>query len=636
MPRNRGGLSSGPDKQRGQALLFVTVAALVMLLAMLTMFSMGQLTTEKMKLQNTADAAAYSAAVAQARDYNFTAYLNRGMIANDVAVAQLVGLASWGRNYYDTFHTLTNRVDSNYSWVLRGPLYPLWSVSHGVAKGASSGLKTAFEGAARTFVPLLLGINIGFANAEKIYHYGTALTVAQTLGVDDRFNSILQGTVGFDLSAITNYIRFGNTYNVIRLNDPSASLSLLGVAGYAYNTYQWANFTSDRNPLGPWGSERVDNSFTERYCGSGWLSFGSDWICRLPNSLGGRSWSYRTHTQIDTITHPADDGTFDGPKKDRMSGVVMATTDDFTKDRSKNWWLPMLVDPILLVGPPGYAPMGWFLKMLFHDGSTKLADDRETNPLTGGARGRKADSWNHRWEASDSTNMLAIATIPICGIPFWGCINIPVMPLMSGGSGALGDDASGTASAGPNSGDISKIFTALRTYRDVKDIAQATDTEHQNLSSPPLVVEVEKQTKTISTSATVTTNSSGGGNLGIGRTAGATDPAGCGVGSVGRNAPRVTAAFGSGNLDVGDGSAANCMRALAKAEAYFSRPANLYPRGDGLAEYGSLYSPYWQARLLPNSSAEQSASLILHGLTDFRSFGAGASSTASGMLDLAR
>lgn len=627
MSYRRRAISPTPNQQRGQALLFVTVTALVMLLAMLTMFSMGQLTTEKMKLQNTADAAAYSAAVAQARDYNFSAYLNRGMIANDVAVAQLVGMASWSRNYYDTFNVLTPRVDSRYSWVKPGPLYPLWSTTHGVAKTASRGLKAAFEGAARLFVPLLLGINTGFQSAQKIYHYGTALTVAQTLGVDGRFNRILQGTVGVDLSPITNYIRFGNTYNVIKLNDPSASLSLLGVAGYAANTYQWANFTSDRNPLGPWGTETRDDKYEDRDCILDTI-FGCMW-------WGG--W-YTVH-RYQTISHPTN-ASDDGPKKDRMAGVVNASLDEFTTDRSKNWWLPMLVDPILLVGPTGY-PSAWFLKMLFHDGSTKLADDTESDVRNRwGSRNanwgyRKRDSWNQRWEASDSTNMLAISTVPLCGIPFWGCVNIPVIPLMSGSSGALGADASGTASAGPNSGDLSRL-TALRTYRDVTDIAQATNTAHQNLRSPPLVVEVEKQTKTISTSSTVTTNSIGGGHLGIGRTAGAADPAGCGPGNVARNAPRVTAAFGSGNLDVGDGAAANCMRALAKAEAYFSRPANLYPRGDGLAEYGSLYSPYWQARLLPNSSAEQSASLILHGLTDFRSFGAGASSTVSGMLNLAR
>jgi hypothetical protein len=56
------------------------------------------------------------------------------------------------------------------------------------------------------------------------------------------------------------------------------------------------------------------------------------------------------------------------------------------------------------------------------------------------------------------------------------------------------------------------------------------------------------------------------------------------------------------------------MRALSKAEAYFSRPTDLFPRGDGKTEYGSLYSPYWQARLLPSSLLEQTASLLFQGL----------------------
>ena len=40
------------------------------------------------------------------------------------------------------------------------------------------------------------------------------------------------------------------------------------------------------------------------------------------------------------------------------------------------------------------------------------------------------------------------------------------------------------------------------------------------------------------------------------------------------------------------------------------RPTTLFPRGDGKAEYGSLYSPYWQAHLLPSGIPEQAASII--------------------------
>ena len=580
--------SAGPDRQRGQALIFTAVVMLVMMLALLTMVSMGQLTTEKMRLQNTADSAAYSAAVAQARDYNFSAYMNRGMIANDVAVAQLVGLASWSRNYYDTFHELTKRADTRYSWLLPGPLYPLWTGSSSVAKAASTGLKPAFENAARLFVPLLLGVNEALMVGQKIYHFGTALTVAQTLGVDDAVAELSSRHLGvdFDLNELLDVIGLGST-SVVRANDSHARLSVLGVAAYVKNTIEWVNFTSVRNPLGPWGTETKDDSYETEEC-RWWSWFGS--------CAGGSYTKY--HSVIAEKKHPAkpDD---DGPKKDRMSGVVIASLDEFSTDRSKDWWMPMLVDPTVLIGPKGPS---WFMKMLFHDGKTKLADDLEVSGSKSGGY-KKDDSWNHRWEAEDSTNMLGLGTIPICGIPFVGCINIPAVVALSGGPAfPLGEDASGKASAGFKTGEWSPTKTALRKYRDVADIEQATATKHTNLTSPPLVVEVEKGSDLVNNT-------------------------GCG-GSV-QNAPKIAAAFGAGNLKLHDGSAENCMRALAKAQAYFSRPTDLFPREDNKTEYGSLYSPYWQARLMPNSTAEQAASLISQGLNGFRGFGSGSTAEAT-------
>ncbi len=82
-------------RQRGQALvygLFVLIGGLAMLFFL---FNTGQLTREKTKLVNTADAVAYSAAVMNARALNFAAYTNRALIANEVAIAQMVSLSSW-------------------------------------------------------------------------------------------------------------------------------------------------------------------------------------------------------------------------------------------------------------------------------------------------------------------------------------------------------------------------------------------------------------------------------------------------------------------------------------------------------------------------------------------------------------
>lgn len=615
---------AGGRRQRGQALVFVTVTILLMVIAMMTTYNMGQLTNHKTRLQNTADAAAYSAAVAQARDYNFSAYMNRAMIANDVAVAQLVALRSWTENYNETFKSggLTAKSSPGAGGlaggIQAGPMYAMWTTQERIAKVAASALQRVFAGGAPVVVRLLQGMNTGFAATQKVYHYSTALTVAQMLGVDDRFNDYMRSAVGFDLSAITSLIRFADSYNVVKMNDANAALSLLGFAAYAYDTSQWLRFTADRNPVGPWGTDTSDWTwnYTQEECHGRYFynPFGRDWCW---GDAGG-SWGSRggfvdvTHhvPDIRRRNYPDTDGTFDGPQKDRYANVVIASLDEFTVDRNKAWNLPLLVDPVLLIGPAA-RPSSWFLKMLFH-GSTGVElwnDEREYNDssvrvclffgcftapgrrLSNPQNGyRKIGSWNNRWKAHDETSFLGLATVPVCGIPFWGCINIPAIPFKSGLNfdKAEADVSTGYPSGHPIHLSRDEIF---RRYRDVKDIEQGTDTAHQNWSSPPILVEVERA------SGSVRTTQAGG-------------PSGCGGRHV--KGSTVSAVFGQGNFRLGNGTSANCMRAMAKAQAYFSRPTDLWPRADNKTEYGSLYSPYWQARLVKATAADQTLSLITH------------------------
>lgn len=102
-PGSRPATLPRPARQRGQALVFATITMAVVLLALLVMVSSGQLATEKMRLQDTGDAAAYSGALLVSRDYNFSAYTNRAMVANQVAVAQWVGMTSWARHNQQVF-----------------------------------------------------------------------------------------------------------------------------------------------------------------------------------------------------------------------------------------------------------------------------------------------------------------------------------------------------------------------------------------------------------------------------------------------------------------------------------------------------------------------------------------------------
>ena len=70
-------------QQQGQAIIFVILFLGVVLLSLVFLYKAGKITSEKMQLQNAADAAAYSVSVTEARDLNFMAYTNRAMVANE-------------------------------------------------------------------------------------------------------------------------------------------------------------------------------------------------------------------------------------------------------------------------------------------------------------------------------------------------------------------------------------------------------------------------------------------------------------------------------------------------------------------------------------------------------------------------
>jgi hypothetical protein len=82
-------------RQCGQVLALLLMLWAALLGGMLLVFNSGQIVSAKLRLVGAADAAAYSAAVWQARALNFQAYMNRGIVANEVAIAQLVSLRSW-------------------------------------------------------------------------------------------------------------------------------------------------------------------------------------------------------------------------------------------------------------------------------------------------------------------------------------------------------------------------------------------------------------------------------------------------------------------------------------------------------------------------------------------------------------
>lgn len=82
---------------QGQLLPLAAVLLLAVAASVLWMFNSSQLVSEKIRLVNTADAVVYSAGVFEARLLNYDAYTNRAIVANQIAIGQAVGLASWLR-----------------------------------------------------------------------------------------------------------------------------------------------------------------------------------------------------------------------------------------------------------------------------------------------------------------------------------------------------------------------------------------------------------------------------------------------------------------------------------------------------------------------------------------------------------
>lgn len=200
---------SCPRNLRGQALvLFLTLIG-VLCLGVILLFDTSQVVNKKVRLTNTADAAAYSVAVQQAKAYNFAAYMNRAQVGNEVAVAQIVSMWSW----LNMLHTHT-RVGYN----------------------------------TFTYLSLIPGVGAVFAVLARIYDaaeqvvgnvrnvFGRAVTLGGVIpGADGGLVSILSRlNQGYSLAttAVLDYVGLYDGYTivdeVIARNDPTAEMNAVG------------------------------------------------------------------------------------------------------------------------------------------------------------------------------------------------------------------------------------------------------------------------------------------------------------------------------------------------------------------------------------------------------------------------
>ena len=221
----------------GQAsvLLVALVASLVACFAV--SYSAGQLVNDKMRLVNAADAAAYSAAVWEARSLNFQSYMNRAIVANEVALAQLVSLRSWSR-YVSTAAGNGARV-AQYIPPLAAPIRALaqgWRAVDATLQSTLPALEASLS---------LWNVAV-LANAQSVSHQQAPIVAADLVGEVARRNEPrAQVTTATRLLEVRNAAEWQNRFNknfaIVRMEwqTPVRGLALYVDGGLGDNHFRY-------------------------------------------------------------------------------------------------------------------------------------------------------------------------------------------------------------------------------------------------------------------------------------------------------------------------------------------------------------------------------------------------------------
>lgn len=158
--------------QQGQALVYVIALLAAMALMAAYTHNAFTLANERTRLQNTADAVAYSVATVEARDLNFKAYTNRAMIANQVAIAQMVGLMSWSRWLETTSQNLATVTS----------IIPYVNAATRTLAQASRTTRSALEQALPIAVEVIQTNVQALSWAQRAHHLAAVLMATQIVG----------------------------------------------------------------------------------------------------------------------------------------------------------------------------------------------------------------------------------------------------------------------------------------------------------------------------------------------------------------------------------------------------------------------------------------------------------------------
>lgn len=279
-------------RQSGQVMPMTAVLMVAVLLALWTMYDSGQVMTEKIKLQNTADNVAYSSSALVARDLNFSAYTTRAMVANQVAIGQMVGLSSWAAMMERLGQSLG--VFGKVAGFVPGVGPMITAVTQAI-QNATSFLSTVVDSVTQATIPFNNAVNQALSISQLAHHQTTIVA----------------------LSSFTE--------SVMAANDPDVEQVTDGLGATAQAVAQWAGdvgryagndarftdeFSSDEDIA---ATARVNEFATVTNASRDVFSSARSYEMGFPLSgdIGLGSWETRKRGGSDFKATPKVDGSYD-------------------------------------------------------------------------------------------------------------------------------------------------------------------------------------------------------------------------------------------------------------------------------------------------------------------------------------
>ena len=577
---SKGGLRSSV-RQKGQALVLVLMFAVVTALLAFAVINNAILVTEKMEMQNAADATAYSISMLEARDLNFAAYTNRAMVANEVAIGQIIGLMSWATMVRTTGPSLNFYLQPLLTAMSTASLGALSAVQAAISAFISalttigSVVERVVHAIGRIAARAIPVINLAYSTGQRGYHLATLalslMAISTTLNADDNLltKNDMPNFTGAPAPEISNF-------------------GVLALAGHFVTHYPDLAF--------------MGNSFVTSYAQD-------------------RSAQIIPHSPLNSSLRPGEDEQKAG--MERFAAMVNASRDRFTQDRDGGWTVPIFRFPSISARLE--LDLGLLGTIVLFDFSFRLSFDLNRRGGSDVRFEESGDEQLYSWSAADTTSLdldvffrLAVPPIglnftfdpPTVGLPVGigaaqvasnnaalGSISPAPVENMRYGAGVEGHNYGGSPAASSS--------TWLLPFPGVNPVVQ----------SPSMGVHTNNPNR----------------NYRLPRyndTKAGPDPISVSDLTFGFESPYLIIALRkfddevinkadpgrpTGRFELAEGYANNRISVMAKSEVYFSRPNDLsyFARPDGRTEYASAFNPYWDARLVDTSVIDRATALAI-------------------------